>query len=54
MVQWRFHLRFYQGGQWHAFAPKNLKIFKNGQAVDEIIGLQPKEAISEKIEAAIN
>jgi thioredoxin 1 len=40
--------------QYGIMAIPNLKIFKDGQAVDEIIGLQPKEAIREKIEAAIN
>ncbi len=40
--------------QYGIMAIPNLKIFKNGQAVDEIIGLQPKEAIGEKIEAVIN
>ena len=40
--------------QYGIMAIPNLKIFKDGQAVDEIIGLQPKEAISEKIKAVIN
>jgi thioredoxin 1 len=40
--------------QYGIMAIPNLKIFKDGQVVDEIIGLQPKEAIGEKIEAAIN
>lgn len=40
--------------QYGIMAIPNLKIFKNGQAVDEIIGLQPKEAIGEKIEAILN
>jgi thioredoxin 1 len=40
--------------QYGIMAIPNLKIFKNGQAVDEIIGLQPKEAIAEKIETVLN
>ena len=40
--------------QYGIMAIPNLKIFKDGQAVDEIIGLQPKEAIGEKIKAVIN
>ncbi len=40
--------------QYGIMAIPNLKIFKDGQVVDEIIGLQPKEAIGEKIEAVLN
>jgi thioredoxin 1 len=40
--------------QYGIMAIPNLKIFKNGQVIDEIIGLQPKEAIGEKIEAVLN
>ena len=31
----------------------NLILFKNGQIVDQVIGLQDKEALRQKIEAAI-
>ena len=40
--------------QYDIMAIPNLKIFKDGQIVNEIVGLQPKEAIGEKIEAVIN
>ena len=39
--------------QYGIMAIPNLKIFKDGQVVDEIIGLQPKEAIGEKIKAIL-
>jgi thioredoxin 1 len=40
--------------QYDIMAIPNLKIFKDGQIVNEIVGLQPKETIGEKIEAVIN
>ncbi len=40
--------------QYGIMAIPNLKMFKKGQIIDEIIGVQSKEMISEKIEAILN
>lgn len=41
-------------GKYEILSIPALKFFRNGEVVDEIIGLQPKEILSEKIKSLIN
>jgi thioredoxin 1 len=41
-------------GKYEILSIPALKFFKNGEVVDEMIGLQPKEVLSEKIKNLIN
>ncbi len=41
-------------GEYEVLGIPSLKLFKNGKIVDEIIGVQPKEVLTEKIKKVIS
>jgi len=41
-------------GKYEILSIPALKFFKNGEVVDEMVGLQPREVLAEKIKSLIN